>query len=189
MFSHAARRGVLLAIVMIVVSLVPSGTARAGTCWRPPVSARVREPYREPACRWCPGHRGIEYGTAPGTAVHAVATGRVTFVGTVAGTDYVVVRHADGLRVTYGNVSNSALEGGALVVRGVRIGATVGALHFGVRRGDRYVDPAPLLGTLTYSPRLIPIDGAEPAAARPPRLRCTSERSLSRKPVHPSYNR
>ena len=40
MSSHAARRGILLAIVMIVVSLVPSGTARAGTCWRPPVAAR-----------------------------------------------------------------------------------------------------------------------------------------------------
>jgi murein DD-endopeptidase MepM/ murein hydrolase activator NlpD len=177
MSSHAARRGILLAIVTIAVSLLPFGTARAGTCWRPPVAAAVRQPYREPACRWCPGHRGIDYGTAPGTAVHAVATGRATFVGTVAGTDYVVVRHADGVRVTYGNVSTSSIEDGALVIRGARIGSTVGALHFGVRRGDRYVDPAPLIGTLTYSPRLIPIDGSEPAPARPPRLRCRGELS------------
>ena len=34
----------------------------------------------------------------------AVASGEVTFSGTVAGTRYVVVRHADGLRVTYGNL-------------------------------------------------------------------------------------
>ena len=76
-------------------------------------SAPVADPFREPACAWCPGNRGIEYGTGAGRR----SCGRrrpatVTFAGVVAGTRYVVVDHADGrLRATYGNLASSALRG------------------------------------------------------------------------------
>jgi murein DD-endopeptidase MepM/ murein hydrolase activator NlpD len=163
----------VLLVVLTLVFLLPAGAGvRAGACWRPPVDAPVRDPFRQPACRWCPGNRGIEYGTSSGAPVSAVATGRVSFVGTVAGTRYVVVRHTGGVRVTYGNVDTDRVKRGAVVIGGMRIGTAVGRFHFGVRVGDRYIDPAPLIGRWVFTPRLIPIDGSTASAGRPPRLRC-----------------
>ncbi len=164
----------VISIVAVLSMIQPSGVARAAPCWRPPVSAPISDPFRLPNCRWCPGNRGVEYATSAGATVTAVATGRVSFVGSVAGTGYVVVRHGDGRRVTYGNVTDSRLEMGDLVVRGMQIGTTAGRLHLGLRRNERYVDPTPLIGRLVYSPRLIPSDGARPAPAPAPRWRCAS---------------
>ena len=166
------RRCWPLIVFVVVTALVPGHIAAGGTCWRAPVEAPVSDPYREPACRWCPGNRGIVYRTSPGVAVSAVATGRVSFVGLVVDTHYVVVRHADGLRVTYASVSSDRWHVGDVVIRGSRVGFTLGRLHFGVRRGDDYIDPTPLLGRLVYAPRLIPVNGETPTPARPPVLRC-----------------
>jgi len=81
----------------------------------------------------------------------------VTFAGPVAGRDVVVVTHDDGLRTSLEPVT-------ATVARGTRVarGALVGAVqedvatsashcaqvcvHWGVRRGETYVDPLGLLG-------------------------------------------
>lgn len=165
-------RQLLLVALALVSSLATGSDALARTCWRPPVEAPVGDPFRRPACRWCPGNRGLEYSTFVGAPVSAVATGRVTYAGVVAGTGYVVVRHADGVRVTYGNVDADRVAQGDIVVGGMQIGAASGRFHFGVRVGDRYVDPAPLIGRWVFTPRLIPNDGSLPAAGRPPRLRC-----------------
>ncbi len=158
--------------VVALLSLIPSGVAHARPCWHPPVRAPVVDPFREPECRWCPGNRGIEYDTSPGRPVTAVATGRVTFAGSIAGTVYVVVRHGDDLRITYGNLSSTSYDVGDLVVRGVILGRSGGNLHFGVRQGERYVDPAPYLGRPVYRPRLIPDDRTRSTPASPPRLQC-----------------
>ncbi len=166
------RRYWTLIVFVVVAALVPGRVATAGTCWRAPVEAPVSDPYREPACRWCPGNRGIEYRTPQGVAVSAVATGRVSFVGEVVDTRYVVVRHADGLRATYANVSGDRWHVGDVVIRGTRVGFTLGRLHFGVRRGVDYIDPTPLLGRLVFAPRLIPVNGDRPTPAHPPALRC-----------------
>jgi murein DD-endopeptidase MepM/ murein hydrolase activator NlpD len=104
--------------------------------------------------------------------VLAVASGAVTFSGRVAGTLYVVVLHADGLRVTYGNLASTPLTRGDVVTRGSDVGRTAGRLHLGVRDGDRYIDPTPLIGVLRGVVRLIPADGSASAPAPPPRLRC-----------------
>mgnify|MGYP003562817032 CR=1 FL=1 len=165
------RRTVALACVLVVGSL-PGHVVRAAPCWSPPVDAEVTDPFREPACTWCPGNRGVEYGTARGAPVRAVASGEVTFSGTVAGTRYVVVRHAGGLRVTYGNLASTELGRGDVVARGAVIGLTAGRFHLGVRNGERYVDPAPFIGELRGVVRLIPADGSAPAPAPPPRVRC-----------------
>ena len=173
MTRHRSRRSLFQITVVTVVSvLLPTGTARAGQCWQAPVEAPVSDPFRAPGCPWCPGHRGLEYDTSPGTGVRAVAGGVVTFAGTVAGTGYVVVRHADGLRTTYGNIRPGILDVGDLVVRGMSVGSTMGRLHFGVRRGNSYIDPAPLIGALIGVTRLIPTHGGRPAPAPAPRLRC-----------------
>jgi murein DD-endopeptidase MepM/ murein hydrolase activator NlpD len=157
---------------VLVVVAVPGHVVLAAPCWSPPVAAAVADPFREPACTWCPGNRGIEYGTARGEPVRAVVSGEVTFSGIVAGTRYVVVRHADGLRVTYGNLGSTDLSRGDVVTRGAVIGFTAGRFHLGVRDGERYVDPAPFIGELRGVVRLIPADGSDPAPAPPPRLRC-----------------
>lgn len=147
------------------------GVLLASTCWAPPVDAVVIDPFREPACAWCPGNRGLEYGTSPGTAVRAVAAGEVSFAGRVAGVGYVVVRHGDGLRATYGGVS-SQLRTGMPVVAAMVIGTTEGTLHFGLRRGADYLDPAPFLGVVAGRARLVPVDGAAPRPSIGRRWRC-----------------
>ena len=149
------------------------------SCLLPPVTAPVADPFREPACPWCPGNRGLTYDVAAGTTVRAAAAGTVTFSGPVAGTFYVVVEHADGLRATYGGLAGSHLDAGEVVAAGAIVGQSAGDLHFGLRRGDRYIDPAPFLGRLVERARLVPTDGTPPRPAPPPRLQCPASPSLS----------
>jgi murein DD-endopeptidase MepM/ murein hydrolase activator NlpD len=96
----------------------------------------------------------------------------VTFRGSVAGVLYVVVEHADGLRATYGRLSSTSLPTGSTVTQGSDVGRSSNELYFGLRRGDTYVDPAPLLGRLVERWRLVPTDGSPGRRAPPPRLRC-----------------
>ncbi len=170
MSVFVARVGAVLAAVLV---FVPSGTVHAAPCWAPPVDAPVTDPFRLPACAWCPGNRGVEYGTRQGAPVRAVATGRVVFAGSVAGTVYVVVRHGDGRRVTYGNLQRESFDVDDLVTRGQLVGRAAGAFHLGLRDGDRYVDPGPYLGRLTWRPRLVPVDGTAGNRPPPPRPTCT----------------
>jgi murein DD-endopeptidase MepM/ murein hydrolase activator NlpD len=144
------------------------------SCLLPPVTAPVADPFREPACQWCPGNRGIEYAVPADTPVHAAAAGTVTFSGSVAGTYYLVVQHADGVRATYGQLTGSDFAVGDVVVAGTIVGASAGGLHFGLRVGDRYVDPALFLGRLVERARLVPTDGSPPRPAPPPRLECSA---------------
>jgi len=164
-------------IVTLLVFTLLLGRAMpvaAVPCWEPPVAAVVVDPYREPACPWCPGNRGIAYGTPAGIAVPAIAAGRVTFAGDVAGITYVVVELANGWRLTYGNLADVAVGRGDPVVAGLRLGRTAGEFHFGLRDGDdAYRDPAPYLGTWRYRVRLIPRDGPAPPAP-PPVLHCAT---------------
>ena len=96
----------------------------------------------------------------------------MTFRGSVAGVLYVVVEHADGLRATYGRLSSTDLSTGSTVTQGSEVGRSSSELYFGLRRGDTYVDPAPLLGRLVERWRLVPTDGSPGRRAPPPRLRC-----------------
>lgn len=162
-------------VVLIVAALlaVPSFE-----CWQPPVDAPVIDPYRAPACTWCPGNRGITYGPRAGTPVRAVASGVVSFAGLVAGTRYVVVALGDGRRVTYGNLASGGPVTGSTVIVGQTIGRSSSQLHFGLRVGERYVDPTPLIGAWVGRPRLIPLDGGAARPAPPPRLRCGSPSRL-----------
>ena len=126
-----------------------------------PVDAPVRDPFRPPACTWCAGNRGLEYDTTPGQEVRASAGGTVTFAGQVAGRLWVVISHRDGLRTSYGLVTGIDVAVGQVVAAGQRIAAAGEAVHFGVRRGDVYLDPALLLGGAVLVPRLVPLDGAD----------------------------
>ncbi|HSJ91412.1 MAG TPA: M23 family metallopeptidase [Ilumatobacter sp.] len=171
-------RAALAALVVLAVA-VPSGGV-AATCWWPPVVAPVSDPFRPPACPWCPGNRGIEYDTRPGQGVTAVEGGRVSYAGTIAGTMYVVIEHRDGRRATYGRLSERRHQRGDVVLRGQVVGATGDTFHFGVRVGDDYVDPGLSIGRLVGRPRLVPSDGSAAAPAPPPVLRCEQVRPAGR---------
>jgi len=163
--------------VVVAVSL-SSGAVRPGqetpACLLPPVVAPVVDPYREPACRWCAGNRGVTYGAVRGAVVRAAAAGTVTFSGDVAGVRYVVVAHAaGGLRATYGGLGSTRLGAGDRIARGDVVGVAAGEVHFGLRRGEAYVDPTPMLGRVVARPRLVPTDGTARRPGPPPRLDCT----------------
>lgn len=143
-------------------------------CWSPPLDAPVTDPFRPPACTWCPGNRGIEYGPVPGQVVQAVAAGTVTFAGAVAGTWYVVIEHVDGVRATYGRLAEVSLRRGDYALAGQQVGTTTGRFYFGVRDGETPVDPTPRLGVRVFPARLVPIDRTPGRSAGPGRLRCPS---------------
>lgn len=155
--------------VLIVIALLIGAPP---SCYRPPVDAPVIDGFRPPACPWCPGNRGLEYATVPGDAVHAAASGEVAFAGAVAGSRYVVVAGDDGRRLTYGRLVRIHVVVGDRVEPGQRLASADASFHFGVRVGDRYIDPAGLLGRWRTRPRLVPVDGAPRRPGRGATLSC-----------------
>jgi murein DD-endopeptidase MepM/ murein hydrolase activator NlpD len=152
-----------LVFLAAAAALVPSTD-----CYRPPVMAPIVEHFEAPVCRWCPGNRGLDYATRPGEPVRAAASGRVTFAGLVAGRRWVTIAHRDGLRTSYGPLAAVAVRAGADVTSGQALGRAAGPLHFGVRRGDVYVDPETVLGAaVRLRPRLVPLHGAAPPRPLP----------------------
>ncbi|MBK3586248.1 M23 family metallopeptidase, partial [Streptomyces sp. MBT57] len=130
-----------------------------------------------------PGHRGVDLAARPGTEVLAAATGRVSFAGRVAGRGVLVIELAGSgappLRTTYEPVRALVAKGDD-VVAGRPVGVleagpfhcAAGCLHWGLRRGDAYLDPLSLLppALLRRGPsRLLPVFGVpEPGAAVAP---------------------
>jgi murein DD-endopeptidase MepM/ murein hydrolase activator NlpD len=159
-------------VVSLVLMLGGPSTASAAPCWFPPVDGTITDPFRAPPCPYCPGNRGLEYRVSGSVPVRAVASGIVTWAGTIGGVTYVVVRHADGLRATYGHLVSAARSAGDVVLARGIVGTVDDRFHFGLRRGDRYVDPTPVLGEIVGRPRLVPIDGRAARPAPAPRLRC-----------------
>jgi murein DD-endopeptidase MepM/ murein hydrolase activator NlpD len=170
-----------LVVVVVAWSAAP-GSAGAAGCLLPPVTAPVVDPFREPACTWCPGNRGLQYAAAAGAAVRAAGAGTVSFSGVVAGTRYVVVElAASGLRVTYGGLAETHLATGDAVPAGAVVGTVGGVgLHLGLRRGEAYIDPAPFLGRMVERARLVPTDGTPRRPAPPPQLRCAAVAAVTR---------
>ena len=114
-----------------------------GVCLVLPSNASVVDPFRAPECERCAGNRGVEFAVPIGSDVVAGLSGTVSFVGLVAGRNYVVLRaNANpAVRVTYGGLAATSVQLGAVVARGDRIGIAQNSLHVGLRIGDHYVDP------------------------------------------------
>lgn len=117
----------------------------------PPV--HVTAPFEAPPAPWAAGHRGVDLRAPGGTVVRAPSAGTVTFVGVVAGRGVVTVTHGDGLRSSVEPVT-AAVDAGTQVDAGDALGtvtpdgghcAATGCLHWGVRRGEVYVDPVALV--------------------------------------------
>ena len=149
--------------------------AMAQGCYQPPIISPVVDPFRAPACAYCPGNRGLEYEPPPGSRVVAASAGVVTF-SVVAGVRYVVVAQSDGHTATYGRLATGSVHAGASVAMGDVVGTTTDHFFFGLRTGDQYIDPAPFLGVLRYRPRLVPVDGSAPRRPPPPTIVCAAAR-------------
>jgi hypothetical protein len=146
----------------------------AGPEWTPPVPGAVVRPFQEPLAVYAAGHRGVDFAAPAGSAVRAANSGVVSFAGNVAGSLHVVVAHGGGIRTSYSFLQRVDVRVGDRVERGQVVGAAGGAgdghgagvLHFGVRVGDRYVDPMLLFepADLTQLVRLVPVDERDAAA-------------------------
>ncbi|WP_307853931.1 M23 family metallopeptidase [Streptomyces tagetis] len=134
-----------------------------------PAVVRGWEP---PATPYGPGHRGVDLAAAPSSPVRAVAAGRVSFAGRVGGWGVVSVELAGTgdppLRTTYLAVAASVRRGDE-VAAGDVLGALepvgphcAGCLHWGLLRGEVYLNPLSLLPPwlLDGGPsRLLPVLG------------------------------
>jgi murein DD-endopeptidase MepM/ murein hydrolase activator NlpD len=105
----------------------------------------------------------------PGSPVRAAADGRVTFAGAIAGSLYVTLIHADGVRTSYSYLASIAVTLGEEVRLGQPVGTAGSRLHVGARRGATYIDPASLWSRGPPRVHLVPLDGGppEPATVRP----------------------
>ena len=134
----------------------PAPTGPTAVHYLAPVSGRIVDPFRPPATPYGPGNRGIDYLTTPGQPVRAAAAGTVVFAGQVAGTLAVVILHADELRTSYVGLSRIEVQRGQTVAGGQPVAEAVDRLHFGVRAGSAYLDPAVLLDRGPPIVRLVP---------------------------------
>lgn len=161
--SGAARHGARAAHVEQAGPSHSSGVARSGepgpSVYVPPVGgahgpAGVARGFDPPHSAWGAGHRGVDLAAAAGAEVRSPGPGTVTFAGTIAGRGVVVVAHPDGLRSSLEPVT-AAVPVGTGVTAGEPVGriespasghcAPESCVHWGVRRGERYVDPVSLL--------------------------------------------
>ncbi|MFH8881065.1 peptidoglycan DD-metalloendopeptidase family protein [Streptomyces californicus] len=172
--------------------------AGGGRSW--PLAGRpaVSRGWEAPAGPYGPGHRGVDLAAAAGSRVLAAADGRVSFAGRVAGRGVLAVEVASSgsppLRITYEPV-RALVEKDADVRAGEPVAVleagpfhcAAGCLHWGLRRGDAYLDPLSLLppSLLRRGPsRLLPVFGvpepgtgpaavvSRPLRAGPSRRRC-----------------
>ncbi|MDQ1382143.1 MAG: hypothetical protein QOG65_3576 [Actinomycetota bacterium] len=133
-----------------------------------PVLGRVVAGFRPPLTRYGRGHLGVDFAAPPGAAVRAVEAGTVVFAGRVGAARHVVVRDAQGRRVSYSFLASVRVRTGERVRRGEAIGTTGGTgthhdggvLHLGLRIGDTYVDPMQLFVDSVGAPigvHLVPL--------------------------------
>jgi murein DD-endopeptidase MepM/ murein hydrolase activator NlpD len=118
-------------------------------CFHAPIEGTVGERFA-PEGRYA-GHWGMDWEAPAGSPVRAVAPGTVTFAGLVVGNRTVTVHHGGALRTSYSYLESIAVTDGQRVVAGQLVGRSGLAhgrpgLHLSLRLGDRYLDPALLLG-------------------------------------------
>jgi murein DD-endopeptidase MepM/ murein hydrolase activator NlpD len=167
-------RSLLAAAVVAVVLLPATATAEPApppaptapaVTWVAPLGGplRVTRPFDAPASPNGAGHRGVDLAGAAGLPVLAAGDGVVAFAGMVAGRPVVSIDHAGGLRTTYEPV-DATVGAGQAVARGSPLGAlaaghagcpAAACLHWGLRRGEVYLDPLTLLRPVRV--RLLPL--------------------------------
>jgi murein DD-endopeptidase MepM/ murein hydrolase activator NlpD len=159
----------LCSVGWLLVAESLAAPARAGDgSWSWPLGERrVVAGFDRPETEYTAGHRGVDLPGVVGEQVRAVAPGRVTFAGSVAGIGVVTVDHG-GERSTYQPV-RARVEAGQRVDAGESLGRLAGlgshcasaCLHLGRLRGEAYLDPTDRLGSAS-TVRLVDPDGPVP---------------------------
>jgi murein DD-endopeptidase MepM/ murein hydrolase activator NlpD len=161
--------------VLCVLPLVAAGCASVWTVDAPPAHAdghwgwplpppqTVVSGFQPPAHDWLPGHRGVDLAGRPDQPVQAAGPGIVAYAGRIGSVSVVSIRHMGGLETTYQPV-RAVVREGVRVSAGTVIGRLLPAgshclpracLHWGLRRGDDYLDPLALVGQTRV--RLLPL--------------------------------
>jgi murein DD-endopeptidase MepM/ murein hydrolase activator NlpD len=104
-------------------------------------------------------HHGVDIRVPTGTAVRAMAPGRVTFAGSMRGYGWVVmIEHGGDVVTVYAHLSEvQAREGQAVQARdviglsGASGNASTPHLHFEIIRGGTAEDPVVLLGAFPHT--------------------------------------
>lgn len=160
----------LVAALWSLAPLAPISAGVSGGPWTAPLAGplRVVRPFDPPSVRWGAGHRGVDLASWAGAPVYAAGAGTVTFAGGLAGRGVVAVTHGT-LRTTYEPVTAAAAEGSYVGVGDVVAWLDPGhagtappdaTLHWGLLRGEDYLDP---LSLLRRGPsRLVPVPPAGP---------------------------
>ncbi|MGW7300197.1 MULTISPECIES: M23 family metallopeptidase [unclassified Streptomyces] len=169
-----AKRCAVLLVLAVVALFCPraepplSPAAAVSAAPWPVPGATVLRGWEPPPTPYARGHRGVDLAALVGTPVRAVRAGRVFFAGRVAGRGVVSVEHpgtgSPPLRTTY-TPMDPRVEKGAEVRAGEVIGTVgtgpphcaVSCLHWGLRRGETYLNPLTLL--YRGPSRLLPVLG------------------------------
>lgn len=151
-----------MSLTHALASLVPLLLAVTTGTWPIGPGHQVVRPFAPPETQWGAGHRGVDLLGAVGQPVRAARAGTVRFAGSLAGRGVVVLDHGT-TRTTYEPVAAS-VRVGETVTAGDRIGTLQAVpghcwpavcLHWGLIRGDTYLDPLSLVGATPV--RLLPL--------------------------------
>lgn len=147
------------------VNAAPAGVTSPRGDWSWPLSPKpaVLRAFDPPDRPWLSGHRGVDLqATADGVPVTAPESGIVSFVGVVVDRPVITIDHG-GLKSSFEPVE-STLATGTPVSKGDAIGtvaaghcAGIPCLHWGVRRGEDYVNPLSFVTDLRPS-ILLPLN-------------------------------
>jgi murein DD-endopeptidase MepM/ murein hydrolase activator NlpD len=149
-------------VFAVALLLLPTFWIAPSYQW-PVLPSQVLRRFDPPPEPWLAGHRGVDLGASAGATVRAAGGGVVVWTGTLAGRGVVSIQHAGGLRTTYEPVT-ATVRAGDVVRAGDPIGSVepghpgcpqAACLHWGLRRGDVYLDPLALLGLGRV--RLLPL--------------------------------
>ncbi|TSE16395.1 M23 family metallopeptidase [Arthrobacter sp. KBS0703] len=142
----------------------------AAGSWSWPLTPRpaVLRAFDPPDKPWLSGHRGVDLkSSSDGGPVTAPESGTVSFVGVVVDRPVITVDHGNGLRSSFEPVASTLAKGDA-VAKGQLLGTLLAGhcgptpcVHWGVRRGDEYVNPLEFVLDLRPSV-LLPLDGRPP---------------------------
>jgi murein DD-endopeptidase MepM/ murein hydrolase activator NlpD len=174
-----ALQVLLTLAVFFVHTEAAVASATPGFGWPLTGDAVVTRPFAPPTTAWGAGHRGVDQGGAGGGPVVSSGPGRGSYAGLLAGRGVVTVTHDGGLRTTYEPVDAEVVVGqqvttgtviGFLAAGHASCAPAATCLHWGLLRGETYLDPLSLVtqGRL----RLLPLGGD--GAARPAGLQAST---------------
>jgi murein DD-endopeptidase MepM/ murein hydrolase activator NlpD len=124
--------------------------AEGAFVWPVAPPAVLARPFEAPGQPWLAGHRGVDLEVGVGGAVLAPAAGTITYAGWIVDRPVLVISH--GVRRSTLEPVAGAAPVGTQVRQGQQVGTLTadaahcpGCLHWGVRRGEEYLDPVALV--------------------------------------------